>query len=65
MNDPIVAEVRRIRDEHARRFDYDLAAICADIRRHQDHCGHRVVRLNRDANKSLSPNRDEAAAESR
>ena len=65
MNDPIVEEVRKVRDEHARRFNYDLAAICADIRRHQSHCGHRVIRLNRDANKSLAPNRDSAVASSR
>ena len=30
-NDPIVEETRRIRDEHARQFNYDLAAICADL----------------------------------
>ena len=65
MNDPIVEEVRKVRDEHAQRFNYDLAAICADIRCHQSHCGHRVIRLNRDANKSLAPNRDFAAASSR
>lgn len=65
MNDPIVAEVRKVRDEHARRFNYDLAAICADIRRHQRHCGHRVVRLHHDANKSLAPNRDAAVASPR
>ena len=45
MKDPIVEEVRRVRDEHAKKFGYDLAAICADIRRHQATCGHRVVRL--------------------
>ncbi len=32
MNDPIVEEVRRIRDEYAKRFDYDLKAIVADLR---------------------------------
>lgn len=47
MNDPIVEEVRQARDEHARRFNYDLAAICQDIRRHQAKCGHHVVRLRR------------------
>ena len=47
MNDPIVEEVRRARDEHARMFNYDLAAICEDIRRHQSKCGHPVVRLRR------------------
>lgn len=45
MKDPIVEEIRRIRDEHARRFGYDLAAICADIRQHQRSCGHPVMRL--------------------
>ena len=45
MNDSIVEEVRKIRDEHARKFGYDLAAICADIRRHQAECGRRIVRL--------------------
>ena len=32
MNDPIVEEVRRIRDEYAKRFDYDLKAMVADLR---------------------------------
>ncbi len=45
MNDPIVQEVRRARDEHARKFNYDLAAICADLRNIQSTCGHKVVRL--------------------
>jgi len=31
--DPIVEEVRRIRQEHAARFDYDLPAIFADLKR--------------------------------
>jgi len=32
MNDPIVEEVRRVRDEHARKYNYDLQAICDDFR---------------------------------
>lgn len=32
MNDPIVDEVRRVRDTHAARFDYDLDAIFHDIK---------------------------------
>nr|VFJ47089.1 MAG: hypothetical protein BECKFM1743C_GA0114222_100416 [Candidatus Kentron sp. FM]VFJ48927.1 MAG: hypothetical protein BECKFM1743A_GA0114220_1006412 [Candidatus Kentron sp. FM]VFK08233.1 MAG: hypothetical protein BECKFM1743B_GA0114221_1006311 [Candidatus Kentron sp. FM] len=48
MNDPIVEEIRRVRDEHARRFDYDLAAICNDIRKQQSRYGDRVIRLRRD-----------------
>lgn len=31
--DPIVDEVRRVRDEHARRFGYDLEAIVADLKK--------------------------------
>ncbi len=34
--DPIVQEVRRIRQEHAARFDYDLEAIFADLKRSEE-----------------------------
>ena len=30
--DPIVDEVRQFRDAYAKRFHYDLEAICRDIR---------------------------------
>jgi hypothetical protein len=33
--DPILDEIRRIRDEHAARFDYDMHRICEDIREHE------------------------------
>jgi hypothetical protein len=33
--DPIVEVVRRIRDEHAARFNYDLDAIAADIKKQE------------------------------
>jgi hypothetical protein len=33
-SNPILDEIRRIRDEHAKQFNYDLAAICADHRLH-------------------------------
>jgi len=32
MPDEIVAEVRRAREEYARRFNFDLHAICEDLR---------------------------------
>ena len=41
--DPIVEEVRRIRDEHAKRFNYDLHAICEDFRKMQSSSGRTVV----------------------
>jgi len=45
MNDPIVAEVRRLRDEHSKLFNYDLDAICEDYKNHQLIVGNRLVRL--------------------
>jgi hypothetical protein len=45
MKDPIVAEVRKHRMEHTRKFKGDLRAICADLRAIQSTCGHKVVRL--------------------
>ena len=57
MNDPIVAEVRKHRDEHAKMFNYDLDAICADLMARQKLSGHRLVRLQRRpvANKKVEP----------
>ena len=39
MNDPIVDEVRRVRGEHAARFNYDLWAIFRDIKEQQKRSG--------------------------
>ncbi len=55
MNNPIIDEVRRVRDDHARKFNYDLAAICADIREHQKTCGHPVVTLKEKSGTKLYP----------
>jgi hypothetical protein len=43
MNDPIVDEVRRIRDEHAARFNYDLQAIFAHIKQREQELGLKFV----------------------
>ncbi len=45
MKDPIVEEIRNFRDEHAKKFDYDLDAICEDFIRHQSSSGLHLVRL--------------------
>lgn len=45
MNDPIVEEVREARMQHTKKFNYDLSAICRDLRKVQEECGHKVVRL--------------------
>lgn len=36
IDDPIVQEVRRIRQEHAAQFDHDLKAIFADLKRTEE-----------------------------
>lgn len=41
--DPIVEEIHRIRDEHARKFNYDLHAICEDIRKKQAASSRTVI----------------------
>ncbi len=43
--DPIIAEVRAIRQAYAARFDYDVEAIFKDIRARQEASGHEYVRL--------------------
>jgi hypothetical protein len=45
MKDPIVAEVRKHRMQHTRKFNGDLTAICQDLRAVQKASGHKIVRL--------------------
>ncbi len=44
MTDPIVNEVRKHRDEHARQFNYDLDQIFADLMRKQENSGRKLRR---------------------
>jgi hypothetical protein len=50
--DEIVEEIRRIRQENAARFDYDIEAIVADARKRQQDGSHEVV--------SFAPRRPES-----
>lgn len=43
--DPIVAEVRRIRHEHAARFNYDLELIVKDLKSQEQASGRPYLRL--------------------
>lgn len=45
MKDPIVEEVRRARDAHAKRFNYDLDAIVEDLKRREKELGLATVSL--------------------
>ena len=47
MRDAIIEEVRKIRDEYARQFNYDLHAMCLDLRREQHLGGAPVVSFSR------------------
>ena len=51
--DPIVAEVRRIREELSAEFNFDAPAIFADIRARQASAGDRLVRLTSDRKAEL------------
>jgi hypothetical protein len=42
--DPIVAEVRRVREQLSAQFNFDLKAIFADLRNRQAALGDRLLR---------------------
>ena len=44
-NDPIVEEVRKVREAHAKKFNYDLQAIVADLKKQQKAGGKEFVTL--------------------
>ncbi len=41
--DPIVAEIRRYRAEHAKKYDHDLGRICEALREAEAKSGRKVV----------------------
>jgi len=43
--DPIVEEVRAIREAYARRFEFDLEAILADLKGQEEASGKKLVRF--------------------
>ena len=57
-SDPIVDEVRRIRDAHAAKFNYDPDAIFRDIKEQEKRSGRKYVSFADDMvapNQSLQP----------
>jgi hypothetical protein len=44
-NDPIVEEVRNVRNEHAKKFNYDLSAIVADLKKQQKGSKRKFITL--------------------
>jgi hypothetical protein len=45
LNDPIVAEVRKVREAHAAKFNYDLDAIYRDLKSKERTSGRKYVRF--------------------
>lgn len=43
--DPVVEEIRRIRDEQAAKFDYNIEKILEDARGREEKSGRTVVNL--------------------
>ena len=43
-SDPVIAEIRAIRDKYAAQFDYDVDAMFRDLRRRQETSGRTYVR---------------------
>jgi hypothetical protein len=41
--DPIVEEVRRVRDAYAAKFNYELDAIFRDLKEKEERSGHKLV----------------------
>jgi hypothetical protein len=44
-DDEILEEIHRIREDHAKSFNYDLKAICEDWRQKQAQSGKELVTL--------------------
>ncbi len=42
-NDPIVEETRRLRDEYAAQFGYELEAIVRDLKEQEQQSGREIV----------------------
>ncbi|MGJ5674473.1 MAG: hypothetical protein ACR9NN_12805 [Nostochopsis sp.] len=41
--DEVLEEIYRVREEHAKTFNYDLKAICDDLRQKQAASGRRII----------------------
>lgn len=47
-HDEILEEIHKIREEHAKSFNYDMKAICEDWRKRQAESGRKFVTLTSD-----------------
>ena len=59
IRDPIVEEVRKAREEYAKRFNYDLDAMIDDLERRQRESGRETVSFPPKPRRSVTTLRDE------
>jgi hypothetical protein len=60
--DPIVEEVRRVREKLAAQFNFDVDVIFADLQKRQSKLGERLIKpKERRAEPPAAPDRDSAA----
>jgi hypothetical protein len=62
--DPIVAEVHRIREQIAEKYNYDVKAYFADLRRRQAASGDKVVHPKKQAESSAKTPPNSAPSDS-
>ena len=62
MTDPIVEEVRRVREEYAAQFDYDVRRIAEDLRRQEEESGREYVRTVKPATPLTVPSKSAGAS---
>jgi hypothetical protein len=54
-DDPIVEEVRQVREAYAARFDYDLQAIYQDLKEQEKRSGRKFVSFTRKEHGAARP----------
>ena len=52
-NDPIVEEVRAVRTAHAQKFNYDLKAIAADLKKQQNIIEYNCILLTKQYSQNI------------
>ncbi len=64
MNDPIVNEIRKFRDEHAKLFNYNIKAICNDYRQKHSSYIEKLAQIKYQENDNKSVQRTGGASAS-
>jgi hypothetical protein len=61
MSDEVIRELWRVKEEIAKEFNYDVAALAADLNRRQEESGRPVVDLSR-RTEQHTPDRTESSS---